>query len=308
MAKTPEVSVIMLTYNREKMLSGMIECILKQTMEDFEFIIVDNGSTDGSGRIAEEYAKKDQRIRVIHRDRGSIGSGRNTGLDNACGRFVAFVDDDDSCTEEYLAFLHKLITENDADVSICGATWSDRPNEEYLMTGEEAVEKLLQRKNYNVAFPTKMFKREVFDHYRFLEEGKYDDIYLMPLILANVKKVVYNGRSQYDFYRHEHNNSEWTQNHKLITPEILTEYLNVYRERTDYLCMLYPDKSDEWKYFNWSFVISMVEKVSRYELEPCYAIREELAEILSKHYAEFTACPWITDFEKDWMKTYIKEK
>ncbi len=308
MVKTPEISVIMLTYNREKMLSGMIECILKQTMKDFEFVIVDNGSTDGSGRIAEEYAKKDQRIRVIHRDRGSIGSGRNTGLDNARGRFVAFVDDDDSCTEDYLAFLHKLITETDADVSICGATWSDRPDEEYLMTGEEAVEKLLQRKNYNVAFPTKMFKREVFDRYRFLEEGKYDDIYLMPLILANVKKVVYNGRSQYDFYRHEHNNSEWTQNHKLITPEILTEYLNVYRERTDYLCMLYPYKSDEWKYFNWSFMISMVEKVSRYELEPCYAIREELTEILSKHYAEFTTCPWITDFEKDWMKTYIKEK
>ena len=116
------VSVIMLTYNRETMLSGMIRDILSQTYRDFEFIIVDNGATDRSGAIAEEYAAMDARVRVIHRARGSIGGGRNTGLDAARGEYVAFVDDDDRAAPDYLEFLLKLLTDNDADVAICGAT------------------------------------------------------------------------------------------------------------------------------------------------------------------------------------------
>ena len=75
----------MLTYNREKLVSRAIESILAQTYKDFEFIIIDNGSTDSSGRIADEYAEKDSRIKVIHRKRGNIGAGRNTALDAAKG-------------------------------------------------------------------------------------------------------------------------------------------------------------------------------------------------------------------------------
>ena len=74
------ISVLMLTYNRENLVGRAIESILAQTYKDFEFIIVDNGSTDKSGDIAEEYAKKDSRIKVIHRKRGNIGAGRNTAL------------------------------------------------------------------------------------------------------------------------------------------------------------------------------------------------------------------------------------
>ncbi len=77
------VSVLMLTYNRETMVSRAIESILHQTFQDFEFIIVDNGSTDKSGAIVDEYAAQDNRIRVIHRKRGNIGAGRNTALDSA---------------------------------------------------------------------------------------------------------------------------------------------------------------------------------------------------------------------------------
>ena len=77
------ISVIMLTYNRESFVSHAIESILAQTYRDFEFIVVDNGSTDSSGQIADEYAARDSRIRVLHRDRGNIGAGRNTELDAA---------------------------------------------------------------------------------------------------------------------------------------------------------------------------------------------------------------------------------
>ena len=87
----PKVSVIMLTYNREGFVSRAIESILIQTEPDFEFIIVDNGSNDRSGMIADSYAEKDERIQVIHRKRGNIGSGRNTGLAAVRGRYVTLL-------------------------------------------------------------------------------------------------------------------------------------------------------------------------------------------------------------------------
>ena len=99
------ISVLMLTYNREKMVGRAIESIMAQTYRDFEFIIVDNGSTDRSGAVAEEYAARDSRIRVIHRARGNIGAGRNTALDAARGEYLTFIDDDDWAEPDFLAFL-----------------------------------------------------------------------------------------------------------------------------------------------------------------------------------------------------------
>ena len=111
----------MLTYNREQLVTRAIESILAQTETDFEFIIVDNGSSDRSGFLADEYAARDKRVRVFHRERGNIGAGRNTGLEAARGEYTAFIDDDDWAEPDFLEFLYRLAAENDADVSICGA-------------------------------------------------------------------------------------------------------------------------------------------------------------------------------------------
>lgn len=302
--KKPKVSVIMLTYNREKMVSTMIECILAQTFRDFEFIIIDNGSTDRSGEIAEQYAKQDSRIRVIHRQCGNIGSGRNVGISTSRGEYIAFVDDDDICDKDFLEFLYKLIENNSADISICGANWSNF-NEKCLMNAEQAMETLLWRRKYNVAFPTKMFRRKLFDGNLFLEEGKYDDIYLMPRIIAEANKVVYHGISKYNFIRHETNNSAWTQKHELLDAYTLKEYLKVYDERTKWLCGKFPESTDKWHYFNWSFMISMVEKIGRLKLTDCLEIQEKMISVLKIHYKVFYDCPWISEKEKEWMNMYI---
>lgn len=298
------VSVIMLTYNREKYVANMIECILAQDYKAFEFIIVDNGSTDSSGKVAEEYAGRDERIRVIHRERGNIGSGRNAGLDVAQGEYIAFVDDDDECTPDFLSFLYSLAEENGADVSICGATWSEY-DEKCVMSPQEALETLLWRKRYNVAFPTKLIRRELFRNNRFPETGKYDDIYLMPQILANAQRVAYHGVSKYCFVRHENNNSAWTQNHRLINKETLNEYLEVYRRRTEWLCDIFPEKMIAWKYFEWSFMLSMTEKIIRLELDDCYDICKSMKRELLEHKEEFVESGLLLDFEKEWVKQYL---
>ena len=299
------ISVIMLTYNRQQFVGRMTECILAQTFHDFEFIIVDNGSTDDSGKIADRYAAKDDRIHVIHREKGSIGAGRNTGLDKANGKYIAFVDDDDTCTPDFLQFLYDLIIENDADISICGLKTSDA-NFLKIMDSEEAVLTLLKRSFYSVGLPMKMFKRDLFENIKFLNGSRFDDIYITPKLLAEAKRVAYQGGSEkYTCNRHEGNNSAWTQHHELIDDSILREYLQVYDERTQWLCKRYPDKADEWRYFNWSFMISMVEKVKRLELHDCDDICEKSIHKLSDVRDRFVALKYTQDFEREWMEMYV---
>lgn len=300
------ISVIMLTYNREMLVPHAIESILAQTYQDFEFIIVDNGSTDHSGRIADKYAKRDSRIRVIHRGRGNIGSGRNTGLAAARGEYITFIDDDDWAEPDFLEFLFGLITENNADIAICGA--SDKVfDEKKIMSPEEALVELMWRKKYNMAFPTKLFRRELVEYLRFPEDGAYDDIALMYKLLAEAKRVVYHGLPKYTFYRHPGNNSAWTTNHSLLTPETLEEYLSAYRTRTVWLSKKFPNSAPTWRYFEWSFMISMVEKINRLELHNCKTIQKRIIQELSAHWKEFWACPETLEFEKKWMEEYIDE-
>lgn len=300
------ISVIMLTYNREELVGRAIKSILAQTYRDFEFIIVDNGSTDRSGQIAEEYAGKDNRVRVIHRERGNIGSGRNAGLDAARGEYVAFIDDDDWAEPDFLEFLLVLAEENHADVAICGA--ADKAFEEKkVMTAEEALVELMWRKKYNMAFPTKLFRRELMSDLRFPEEGAYDDIALMYKLLAEARTVAYHGLPKYTFYRHPGNNSAWTTNHSLLTPETLDEYLAAYRTRTQWLSGKFPDSAPTWRYFEWSFMISMVEKIRRLGIVGCERQLEHMEMELRKHREEFLGRPEILEFEWEWMKKYLPE-
>ena len=301
--KKTAISVIMLTYNRETLVSRAVESILSQTFIDFEFIIVNNGSFDNSGAIADEFAAKDPRVHVIHRERGNIGSGRNSGLDAAQGEYIAFIDDDDWCEPDFLAFLYGLAKDNSADVSICGA--ADKIfDEKMIMKPEEALIELMWRRRYNMAFPTKLFSRKLAEKIRFPEQDKYDDISQMHKLLAYANKVAYHGLPKYTFYRHESNNSAWTANHSLLDEETLCEYLQSYRTRTEWLSMKFPDRASTWRYFEWSFMISMVEKIDRFNIQNCREQYSTMVSELRKNCEEFTNCGLIQDFERQWVDKY----
>ena len=91
----PRISIIVPVYNTAKYLHRCLDSILQQSFEDFEVLLVDDGSTDGSGKICDEYIAKDSRVRVFHKDNGGVSSARNVGLDNAVGEWVTFIDSDD---------------------------------------------------------------------------------------------------------------------------------------------------------------------------------------------------------------------
>ena len=103
--QAPLVSIIVPVYNAERYLNRCIDSILSQTMTDFELILVDDGSKDNSGRICDEYAEKDARVRVFHKPNGGVSSARNLGLDNVTGNWITYVDADDRCSCKYLEHL-----------------------------------------------------------------------------------------------------------------------------------------------------------------------------------------------------------
>lgn len=283
------ISVIMLTYNREDLVGRAIESVLVQTYRDFEYIIVDNGSTDCSGQIADGYAAEDTRIRVIHRERGNIGSGRNAGLDAARGDYITFIDDDDWLEPNFLEFLWNLAEEHGADISVCGS-WRETVGVRqpkyvfdgtYDYTGEDAVIEMLKREKLNAGTPTKLIDRRLFDDLRYDSLAKYDDIRMTYKLLAHAKKVVVSGRPLYICTRHDYNNSAGTTQGEAVQAGQIEEYLAAFRERTVWLTELFPDKAIFWLYTELSYALSMYDKTEDREL------RAKLAALLKRNTEAF---------------------
>ena len=116
----PKISVIVPVYNVEQYLPQCLDSIINQTYKNLEIICVDDGSPDNSGKILDEYAKKDKRIKVIHQENGGLSVARNTGLDNATGEWVSFIDSDDYIKLDFYENLISAANKSGADVVQCG--------------------------------------------------------------------------------------------------------------------------------------------------------------------------------------------
>ena len=307
------ISVVMLTYNREQYISRAIESVLKQTFPAFEFIIVDNGSSDRSLSIAREYERQDQRISVVSIPKSSISAERNQGVRRSRGQFITFLDDDDWMEPDMLDYLYQLAVEHSAEISLCGSykvvDGKPYPNcvfqEELVMSPAEAVVMLLKRKKCNSAMPSKLFARRLLEEIPFCEDSVYDDIAVIYKYFASATRVAGRGEPKYYFYRHPGNHSAFTTNDALLTPAQLDEYFAVFRERTAYLSAVLPEIADYARYSEWSYQISMCNKIIRNHLTDC---REQLAyavEELSRNKDEFYHSPYIEEFEREYMRKYI---
>lgn len=113
------ISIICPVYKAERYLSRCIDSILAQTFDNYELILVDDGSPDNSGKICEEYAARDKRIKVIHKVNGGVSSARQTGIDAALGKYTIHIDSDDWVEPTMLEELYQCAYDNDADMVIC---------------------------------------------------------------------------------------------------------------------------------------------------------------------------------------------
>lgn len=226
------------------------------------------------------------------------------------------LDDDDYAESDFLEFLYNLAKKHNADIAVCGSTKEENgqqlPNgiyqydEKYIMDAEQATVNFLWRKLYNAAMPTKLVRREMFDSIRFLNEGKYDDITTTYRYFANAKIVAAHGLPRYCFYRHSGNNSSAATKHHLLNPVQLNEYLAAFRERTEYISKILPQLAGLALYSEWSYMISMVEKIHRYGLNNCADLLVLMCDNLRAHWDDFYYGKYILEFEKVWMERYVK--
>lgn len=190
---TPLVSIIVPVYNAEKFIHKCIDSIRTQTYENFELILVDDGSTDNSGIICDEYAQKESRIITIHKPNNGVSSARNKGLDTATGEFITFIDSDDCINPQ---FLEKLLY-NIADLTICSVITN--LNREYSLINHiydlPSESHIISTLVNNIFLKTpwgKLFKREIIikNNLRFDENIRYGEDTLFVLnYIKDIKNI-----------------------------------------------------------------------------------------------------------------------
>ena len=116
----PLISVIVPIYNVEKYLDRCVDSIINQTYKNLEIILVDDGSPDNCPQMCDDYAKKDSRIKVVHKENGGLSDARNVGMEVATGEYVSFIDSDDYISLDFYETLLETIVDNDSDIVECG--------------------------------------------------------------------------------------------------------------------------------------------------------------------------------------------
>ena len=203
-------------YNVEKYLSDSISSILNQTFSDFELLIIDDGSTDNSGKISEDFARLDKRINVIHQENAGQSAARNTALDMCSGEYITFVDADDYIAPNFLERLLVLKEQYKADSVITSyqkfqdIPVNQKPSERIeVFSGKEYARKAIGPRVLGFYAWGRIFERKVFAEQRFPVGKIYEDMLLIPYIMYDMKKIVYTHENLY-FYRQREGSSMTT--------------------------------------------------------------------------------------------------
>lgn len=206
-AKVPLVSIIVPIYNVESYLKKCLDSIVRQTYKNLEIILIDDGSTDNSGVIADKYAKKCKRIRILHKKNSGLSSARNAGLRIARGQWIAFVDSDDYVNNNYISKLVQLAIKRNADIATCNYNMVDlsgkikKPSLHWtskVLTGQEAVNDVFENKR-QASIWLSLFKANIFKEHTitFPEGREYEDIPTRIKTLSFASKVAYTNERLY---------------------------------------------------------------------------------------------------------------
>ena len=245
-----EVSVIVPVYQVEQYLRQCLDSILNQTFKDIEVILIDDGSKDNSGKICDEYALNDNRVKVIHQKNMGLSDARNSGMNLMSGKYFMFVDSDDYVSELMIEKLYIRAVETDADVVCCNFEYFWENNEKESFSTKEKTEELNSseifnhRKNEkNYGFWTvawnKLHKSSSMNSFRFrsgkIHEDEFwaNDIYQKDLKVVTIEDSLY-------YYRQRHNSIVNIKNIKkefdLI--EAFQERIQIYLNQN-----MYPDQA-----------------------------------------------------------------
>lgn len=207
----PLISVIVPVFNVENYLKACIDSILKQTYQNIEIILINDGSTDNSANICNEYATNNEIIKVFHKINGGLSSARNMGIEKASGEFLAFIDSDDWIHENMLKTMLESAINSKAEIVSCNIALVDKDDQVKLYSNHsidtvysktQALKLLYKNQHLNFSACNKLFKTELFHELRFTEGIIFEDMDLMYRLFNNANQIAY---IHNPFYNYRHN-------------------------------------------------------------------------------------------------------
>lgn len=284
----PEITVNVAVYNSEDSLPICLESILNQTFINFELLIINDGSTDNSGRICDEFAAKDQRIRVIHQKNKGLSSVRNRSLEEAKGKFISFVDNDDTIAPSMLETLHRLITAHNADLSMCKYNTVNEnfeliktpveSTEIEILNSYESIKKTYEHKLAGFVIFNKMFSKKIFENIQFPVGRDFQDAAVLYKLLHSAQKIVFTHEALYNYSSHQ--KSTTSKLNQTVDNKRLQINSN-YNELAEFIETHYPSLSDliSQEYYQ-SLRTILVELMDKKEVNP--EILKDLQEIIKR--------------------------
>ena len=235
------ISVLVAVYNVDKYIAKCLDSLLNQTYKNIEIIIVDDGSTDNSKKICNEYAQKDSRIKLYEIEHGGLSKVRNYGISVAKGNYIYFVDSDDYLDNDILETLYRNIKKENADISCCSfyevfknkVVKKNLKDEYFIMNSRESIIKSFQDDGLGVYAWNKLFKRELFNNIEFPLGKRSQDRFIMYQVFDKCQKIVYQSVCKYYYLQRKDNAS---MNLAIINTDSIEASLNA----IDYL-KKYPD-------------------------------------------------------------------
>ena len=262
----PLISVVVPVYNVEEFLDDCIRSIVNQTYTNLEIILVDDGSTDHSPDICDEWMKRDPRIKVIHKRNGGASSARNIGIEQAAGEYLGFVDSDDYIHLQMYEQLWMALSKSSTKIASCAFKKVLGTNEKKFSNKRSVFKELYLEEslngfllgNINASVCCKLFLKEIFSTIHFPEGETHEDVYIIIPAIALSKGVVHSNKELY-YYRDSANSvthSYWKTDANIVYKHLMQmqEQLNsigfgslssfcVYLGKSAYSTALYLDKN-----------------------------------------------------------------
>lgn len=203
----PLISIIVPVYNVKDYLEKCLKSICGQTYQNLEIIVVDDGSTDGSGELCDVFAQSDSRIKVVHQSNGGVSAARNKAISVAQGEYLGFVDSDDWIDNDMYEFLYQLMIQNEADVAI-SSLYIEKESKTvvkyasenlWVYNRDEAIRALVEDKHVRNYLCDKLFKRYLFEGISFPLNRIFEDLAVSYQLFYKTKKVVMQDTPKYHY-------------------------------------------------------------------------------------------------------------
>ena len=210
MKEMDKVSIIIPVYNCRRYLSSCLESVFKQTYQNIEILLIDDGSTDGSGELCDKYAARFEKVRVYHQNNLGPGAARNAGLDIMTGDYLTYIDSDDYVSNDYIQYMYQMIKKENAKIAICGVqvVWKNKDFEKNeneniqnfeKLTSKKALENLLYAEGIEISAYGKLYDKDLWKDIQFPKGKVYEDTKIMYKLFEKAETIVF-GRKKCYYY------------------------------------------------------------------------------------------------------------